>query len=230
MRIDNPHESLSFHLIHSVHLPIILGNSWLVRHNPHIDWSSGKIMGWYTLSSCLRIASSISASTDVSPPAKEEEMFPDLARVPAEYLDLKEVFSKARATSLPPHCSNFCSIDLITGSAPPCGRLYSPSPPERQAMENYIQEYLAAGLIRPSSFPAGAGFFFVGKKDDGLRPCIDCRSLNSITIKNCYPLPSSSSAFELLQGATIFSKLDLCSAYHLVHIEERDSGKQHSTP
>jgi len=32
-------------------------------------------------------------------------------------------------------------------------------------MEHYISESLAAGIIRPSSSPVGAGFFFVQKKD-----------------------------------------------------------------
>ena len=55
-----------------------------------------------------------------------------------------------------------------------------------------------------------------------LRPCIDYRGLNDITVKNRYPLPLLSSAFEPLQGATIFSKLDLRNAYHLVRTCERD--------
>ncbi|KAF7640898.1 hypothetical protein LDENG_00006770, partial [Lucifuga dentata] len=92
-------------------------------------------------------------------------------------------------------------------------------------METYINDSLAAGIIRPSSSPAGAGFFFVEKKDRTLRPCIDYRGLNDITIKNRYPLPLLSSAFELLQGATIFSKLDLRNAYHLVRICEGDEWK-----
>ncbi len=50
-------------------------------------------------------------------------------------------------------------------------------------MEDYIQESQASGFIRPSTSPAGAGFFFVTKKDGGLRPCIDYRALNEITIK-----------------------------------------------
>ena len=85
-------------------------------------------------------------------------------------------------------------------------------------MEEYIRSSLAAGIIRPSSLPAGAGFFFVGKKDKSLRPCIDYRGLNDITVKNRYPLPLLSSNFEMLQGATVFSKLDLRNAYHLVRI------------
>ncbi|KAK5885831.1 hypothetical protein CesoFtcFv8_016928 [Champsocephalus esox] len=92
-------------------------------------------------------------------------------------------------------------------------------------MEKYINDSLDAGLIRPSSSPAGAGFFFVGKKDKTLHPCIDYRGLNNITVKNRYPLPLVSSAFELLQGATIFTKLDLCNAYHLVRIREGDEWK-----
>jgi len=92
-------------------------------------------------------------------------------------------------------------------------------------METYINDSMAACTIRPSSSPAEAGFFFVEKKDKTLRPCIDYRGLNDITIKNRYPLPLIASAFELLQGATICSKLDLCNAYHLVRIREGDEWK-----
>lgn len=55
-----------------------------------------------------------------------------------------------------------------------------------------------------------------------LRPRIDYRGLNWITIKYQYPLPQVPSALEQLQEATIFTKLDLHSAYNLVHIRERD--------
>ena len=85
-------------------------------------------------------------------------------------------------------------------------------------MVDYIQSSLATGIIRPSSSPAGAGFFFVGKNDKSLRPCIDYRGLNNITMKNRYPLPLLSTASELLQGAMVFTNLDLRNAYHLVGI------------
>lgn len=70
-------------------------------------------------------------------------------------------------------------------------------------MEKYLQESLAAGIIRPSSSPLGAGFFFVSKKDKTLTPCIDFRGLNSITVKNKHALPVITSAFESQQGATV---------------------------
>ena len=43
--------------------------------------------------------------------------------------------------------------------------------------------------------------------------------------KNRYPLPLMSSAFEILQGARFFTKLDLRNAYHLVRIREGDEWK-----
>ena len=92
-------------------------------------------------------------------------------------------------------------------------------------MRNYITESLASGIIRPSSSRVAAGFFFVAKKDGSLRLCIDYRQLNSITVKNKYPLPLLSSTFEPLLHATVFTKLDLRNAYHLVRIREGDEWK-----
>ena len=92
-------------------------------------------------------------------------------------------------------------------------------------MEVYIRDSLAAGHIRPSSSPVGAGFFFVAKKDKTLRPCIDYRGPNDISVKNKYSLPLIDSAFVPLRGATVFTKLDLRNSYHLVRIREGDEWK-----
>ena len=118
----------------------------------------------------------------------------NFSTIPAEYQDLLEVCSKARATSLPPQHPYGCAIDFLPGTTPPRGRLYSLFGPETKAMEEYIEDSLAAGRIGPSASPAGAGFLFVDKKDKTLRPCIDYRGLNDITVKNCYLLPLLSSA------------------------------------
>ncbi|MGL5295075.1 MAG: hypothetical protein ACRC9V_15195 [Aeromonas sp.] len=54
---------------------------------------------------------------------------------------------------------------------------------------------------------------------------MDYQSLNSITVKNRYPLSLLTTAFKVLQGATVFNKLDLRNAYHLVRIREGDEWK-----
>ncbi|KAK3516723.1 hypothetical protein QTP70_022519, partial [Hemibagrus guttatus] len=71
---------------------------------------------------------------------------------------------------------------------------------ESKAMEDYIEIALAAGHIRPSTSPAAAGFFFVGKRDGGLRPCINYRGLNGVTVRYPYPLPLVPATLEQLRG------------------------------
>ncbi len=218
----NHTKEIRFLLIHSPSAPVVLGHSWLIKHNPFIDWAHHIVLEWspFCLSQCL-----VSASSPVMSVSVLQGEPVDLANVPEAYHDLRAVFSKSRASSLPPLRPYDCAIELLPGTSPPKGRLYSLSGPEREAMERYINESLLAGFIRPSSSPAGAGFFFVEKKDGSLRPCIDYRGLNDITVKNSHPLPLMSSAFELLQGATIFTKLDLHNAYHLVRIRKGDEWK-----
>ncbi|KAA0048456.1 pol protein [Cucumis melo var. makuwa] len=57
--------------------------------------------------------------------------------------------------------------------------------------------------------PWGALILFVKKKDGLMRLCIDYRELNKVTVKNHYPLPRIDDLFDQLQGATVFSKIDL---------------------
>lgn len=130
----NHAEMLSFLLIDSPQVPLVLGLPW---HNPHIDWSTGLILGWseFCLSSCL-----VSASPSCYPQNSDSSSdFPNLSNVPPVYLDLKEVFNKSRATSLPLHRPYDCTIDLLHGVSLPKGRLYSLSAPETEAMNKYIQ-------------------------------------------------------------------------------------------
>lgn len=90
---------------------------------------------------------------------------PELSSVPEVYHELGEAFSKQHTLSLPPHCPYDCRMDLLPGAWLPSSRLYNLSSLEWEAMESYISESLAIGLIRPSSSPVDAGFFFVKKKD-----------------------------------------------------------------
>ena len=51
-------------------------------------------------------------------------------------------------------------------------------------MKEYIDESIKKGIIRESILPVGALIFFIGKKDRGVRPIIDYRGLNNITVKD----------------------------------------------
>ena len=48
----NHHETVQFHM-QSLHHPLLLGFPWLRRHNPHLDCTTGAILGWS--SSCHQV-------------------------------------------------------------------------------------------------------------------------------------------------------------------------------
>src|ERR1041385_8005991 len=54
---------------------------------------------------------------------------------------------------------------------------------------------------------------------------VDYRSLNEVTIKNKYPRPMINDLFDQLEGASVFSKIDLRSGYHQLKIREQDIPK-----
>ncbi|KAL4037959.1 hypothetical protein IC575_001562 [Cucumis melo] len=97
--------------------------------------------------------------------------------------------------------------------------------PPTKGVEGPLQELLDKGFIRPSVSPWGAPVLFVKKKDGSMRLCIDYRELNKVTVKNRYPLPRIDDLFDQLQGATVFSKIDLRSGYHQLRIRDGDIPK-----
>ncbi|KAL4030283.1 hypothetical protein IC575_008519 [Cucumis melo] len=96
---------------------------------------------------------------------------------------------------------------------------------ELKELKVQLQELLDKGFIRPSVSPWGTPVLFVKKKDGSMRLCIDYRELNKVTVKNRYPLPRIDDLFDQLQGATVFSKIDLRSGYHQLRIKDGDVPK-----
>jgi len=71
-----------------------------------------------------------------------------------------------------------------------------------------------------------SSFVVLAKKKDGtLRMSIDYRALNKKTLKNRYPIPRIDELMDELRGAWFFSKIDLRSGYHHIHVREQDIPK-----
>jgi hypothetical protein len=187
----------------------ILGMPWLQDQNPDIDWKGQTI----TLAEISKIAS-------------EEEADPDpLQGLPPIYHEFAKVFGEEEFKTLPPHRTYDLSIDLKEGAKLHHGPLYSMTELESQTLKKWIDEELAAGKIRRSESEAGAPVMFVKKADGSLRLVVDYRRLNNVTKKNVYPLPRQDDLMAQLQGAKIFTKLDLCWGYNNVRIKEGDKYK-----
>jgi hypothetical protein len=54
---------------------------------------------------------------------------------------------------------------------------------------------------------------------------VDYHKLNEVTIKNKYPLPKIEDLFDQLNGAKVFSKIDLRTGYHQLKVRESDIPK-----
>jgi hypothetical protein len=66
---------------------------------------------------------------------------------------------------------------------------YRKSERERLELKKTIDELLEANIVRILTSANSAPFFMVKKKDGAMRPVIDYRALNKITVKEEWPIP-----------------------------------------
>ena len=161
-------------------------------------------------------------STDL---AMQAEVAKPKKTLPAEYTEYVQVFSKETTDHIPPSQSYDHAIKLDKSFVPKIGKLYPLSVKEQEATDEFIDENLCSGKIRPSKSPQASPFFFVKKKDGGLHPCQDYRYLNSHTVQDTYPLPLISDLIDKLKNAKVFTKFDVWWGYNNVRIKDGDQWK-----
>ena len=154
---------------------------------------------------------------------KEKKSIDDV--LPEHYQQYRHLFEERTANQFPPSRPWDHKIDLKPGFNPKVFKSYQLTPAEDQELQNFLDENLRLGRIRPSQSPMGSPFFFVAKKDGKLRPCQDYRYLNEWTIPNAYPLPRTDQLMDRLQGSKYFTKLDIRWGYNNIRIREGDEWK-----
>ncbi|KAL0556820.1 hypothetical protein IC582_005337 [Cucumis melo] len=221
---------------------VILGMDWLAANYASIDYSrkevafkppliaSFKFKGEGSSSlpkviSAMRVSKLLSQGTwsilASMVDTREVDVSLSLEPLVRDYLD---VFSK-ELPGLPPHREIEFAIELESGTVPISRAPYRMAPAELKELKVQLQELLDKGFIRPSVLPLCAPFLFVKKKDGSMRLYIDYRELNKVTVKNKYLLSRIDDLFDQLQGATVFSKIDVWSAYHQLRIKDSDVPK-----
>ena len=99
------------------------------------------------------------------------------------------------------------------------------SPPQEKYIGEETQRLLEIDVIEPSTSPLSAQVVLAIKKDGSYRYCVDFRRLNSVTVKEHYPVPRVEDMIDTLAGAKFFSTLDLIAAYHAFEIHPDDREK-----
>ncbi|KAL0556757.1 hypothetical protein IC582_005273 [Cucumis melo] len=221
---------------------VILGMDWLVANHASIDCSRKEVtfnppsMASFKFKgggsrSLRQVISAIRASKLLSQGTRgilasmvdTREVDVSLSSEPV-VRDYPDVFPE-ELPGLPPHREVEFAIELEPGTVSISRAPYRMAPAELKELKVQLQEFLDKGFIRPSMSPWGAPVLFVKKKDGSMRLCIDYRELNKVTVKNRYPLPRIDDLFDQLQGATVFSKIDLRSGYHQLRIKDGDVPK-----
>ena len=103
---------------------------------------------------------------------------------------------------------------------------YNLAPKHLVFVKETIDMLLSKGFIQRSVSPYAVPIT-IADKDGGkaFRFCVDYRAINAQTVTDATPPPNIQILFDQLRGATIFSKIDLRTAYWQVKIRTEDRKK-----
>ena len=160
---------------------------------------------------------------------REEEVEADYKKieeiVPKRFLKWKKVFGKIESKRMPTRKIWDYAIDLKETFKPQKGRIYPLSKNKREEVQNFVNDQLRKGYIRPSKSPQISPVFFVGKKDGSKRMVMDYHNLNDQTVKNNYPLLLITDLIDNIGSKRVFTKMNLWWGFNNVRIKAEDEWK-----
>ena len=142
--------------------------------------------------------------------------------VPQRFLKQRKVFGKVELERMPMRKIWDHTIDLKETFKPQKRRIYPLSRDEKEEVQNFINDQLRKGYIRPSKSPQTSPVFFVGKKDRSKRMVMDYCNLNNQTVKNNYPLLLIMDLIDNMGSKQVFTKMDLWWGFNNIRIKEGD--------
>lgn len=113
------------------------------------------------------------------------------------------------------------SRDLVTAARPFQSGLFLDGPKACEVEEFLIKRQLAAGVIEYYNADWPVPFIFGSEKNGWLRLCVQYWKLNTMTIKNSYPLAHIDEWIDALGESCILSALDALKGYGKINIAEQ---------
>jgi len=224
---------------------VILGMPWLAAHNPEINWETGEVKMTRCPPLCgrkrkgkekVRMTATEKeekivcwAIDDKEDWGREEEIEEDHRKikemVSKKFLKWRKVFGKVESERMLTRKIWDHAIDLKETFKLRKGKIDPLSKNEREEVQNFVEDQLRKGYIRPSKSPQMSPVFFIGKKDGSKRIVMDYQSLNSQTVKNNYPLPLITELIDNMGNKKVFTKMDLRWGFNNIRIKEEDEWK-----
>ena len=117
-------------------------------------------------------------------------------------------------------------MEIITTTEDPVkAPLYRTPHSQRVECNKAIEDMLKCGVLKESRTPWRTSLVMVQKKDGTLRPCIDFRKLNQVTVEDPFPIPVLEEALGRVAGHEWYTKLDLSKGYWQIKLSEDSSLK-----
>jgi len=129
--------------------------------------------------------------------------------VPQKFYKWLKVFGKVESERMPTRKIWDHAIDLKEKFKTSKARVYPLSRNKREEVQQFIQDHLQKGYIRPLKSPQTSPVFFVEKKNGGKRMVMDYHRLNKQTVKNNYLLLLITNLVDSMGNKKLFTKMDL---------------------
>jgi hypothetical protein len=141
------------------------------------------------------------------------------SELPEEYWEFEDVFSEEEISQL----TNYFLIHYAINTdkmISPYKFIYKLSENELKILRKYLNKNLKREYIQHFINSAGTPILFILKKDESLRLYVNYRDLIKIIIKNRHPLPLIKEILNRLNGAAVYTKLNLKKAYYRIRIKK----------
>jgi hypothetical protein len=138
-----------------------------------------------------------------------------------QYVDFAKMFNEKIANILFKH--DFQNLAINTQNINSSFEsFYNLSKKKLKMLRKYLDKHLQNEFITFSKSTCAAFIFFIKKKTNNLRLCVDYRELNAIIVKNRYSFSLINETFDRIVDVKYFIKLDIIAAYNKLRIKKKN--------